>query len=212
MRGAEAYKGAVPIPPEHNATLPFTRNAIGSMDYTPVTFSAPGRRTSAGHELALSVVFESGLQHFADRPDVYLATRAVRRWLRGIPAAWDDTRLVDGYPGASATIARRSGRSWYVGAISAGPAADRAAAAPVPVPRAPLPGVDRGGRPGRHARLAAPARDAGGACCGSRWAPPAATRSASAPCGAGHSGRRSGRPEPGRCQCATSGSPASQHR
>ena len=55
--------------------LPFTRNAVGSMDYTPVTFSAPGRRTTAAHELALSVVFESGLQHLADRPDVLLRAR-----------------------------------------------------------------------------------------------------------------------------------------
>ena len=120
--GAESYKGdvAVPITAAHNATLPFTRNAIGSMDYTPVTFSAARRQTSAAHELALSIVFESGLQHFADRPDAYLALPPARRWLRDVPPAWDDTRLLAGYPGDSATIARRSGRSWYVGAIAAG--------------------------------------------------------------------------------------------
>ena len=120
--GAESYKGdvAVPITPAHNATLPFTRNAIGSMDYTPVTLSTPRRQTSAAHELALSVVFESGLQHFADRPDAYAALPPARRWLRGVPVAWDDTKLLDGYPGGSATIARRAGRRWYVGAIDAG--------------------------------------------------------------------------------------------
>jgi alpha-glucosidase len=120
--GAESYKGDLPVQanPVDNTILPFTRNAIGSMDYTPVTFSTPRRRTSDAHELALSVVFESGLQHFADSPESYAARPAARRWLRRVPAAWDDTRFLRGYPGASATIARRAGRRWYVGSIDAG--------------------------------------------------------------------------------------------
>jgi alpha-glucosidase len=117
--GAETYKGSAPVTPAHNATLPFTRNAIGSMDYTPVTFSAHGRQTSAAHELALSVVFESGLQHFADSPEGYAAVPEARRWLRGVPVAWDETKLLGGYPGASATIARRAKRRWFVGSIHA---------------------------------------------------------------------------------------------
>jgi alpha-glucosidase len=92
------------------------------MDYTPVTFSAPQRRTSLAHELALSVVFASGLQHFADSPEAYAAQPVAEAWLRDVPVAWDDTRLVGGFPGRSATIARRAGERWYVGAIRAGPA------------------------------------------------------------------------------------------
>jgi alpha-glucosidase len=120
--GAESYKGdaAVQASPAHNATLPFTRNAIGPMDYTPVTFSTPRRRTTLAHELALSVVFASGLQHFADSPEAYAALPLAEGWLRAIPAAWDETRLLGGYPGRSATIARRAGERWYVGAIRAG--------------------------------------------------------------------------------------------
>ena len=124
--GAEAYKGdaAFQPSPAHNATLPFTRNAIGPMDYTPVTFSATTRRTTAAHELALSVVFASGLQHFADSPEAYDAQPLAERWLRSVPVAWDDTRLLDGYPGVAATIARRAAGGWYVGAIRAGAAGD----------------------------------------------------------------------------------------
>ena len=212
--GAESYKGdvAVPITAAHNATLPFTRNAIGSMDYTPVTFSAARRQTSAAHELALSIVFESGLQHFADRPDAYLALPPARRWLRDVPPAWDDTRLLAGYPGDSATIARRSGRSWYVGAIAAG--APRAGAAParLPLPRPALPGADRGGRAGRDAAAARAARDrapraAPAARAGGRLRDPLRTGAALS-----QSGRRPGRPVPGRCQCAISGSSTIQHR
>ena len=48
---------------EHNVTLPFTRNVIGQMDYTPRTFSDSQHPhiTSHGHELALPVIFESAL-------------------------------------------------------------------------------------------------------------------------------------------------------
>ena len=212
--GAESYKGdvAVPITAAHNATLPFTRNAIGSMDYTPVTFSAARRQTSAAHELALSIVFESGLQHFADRPDAYLALPPARRWLRDVPPAWDDTRLLAGYPGDSATIARRSGRSWYVGAIAAG--APRAVRLPLDFL---FPGrryrarivEDAPGGTLRQRELRVTARrvlrlqlgPAGG------YVDPLRTARALT-----QSGRRPGRPVPGRCQCAISGSSTIQHR
>jgi hypothetical protein len=120
VRGAEAYKGDDPPTPAHNTVLPFTRNVVGAMDYTPVTFSAPRRATSAGHELALSVVFASGLQHFADTPAAYDARPAAAAWLRDVPVAWDDMRLLAGRPGTAATIARRAGDRWYVGSIHAG--------------------------------------------------------------------------------------------
>jgi len=105
----------------HNATLPFTRNVVGSMDYTPVTFSNSQHEhiTSYGHELALSVVFESGLQHMADRPQAYLELPdEARSFLKTVPTAWDETRLLNGYPGSDITIARRKGRTWYVGGIN----------------------------------------------------------------------------------------------
>jgi len=121
VMGAEHYpvKG---MPPEHNVVLAFTRNVVGPMDYTPVTFTADNRRTSAGHELALSVVFGSGLQHFADSREAY-ADRPHADWfLERVAAAWDETRVLGGWPGSEATVARRSGADWFVGSITAGPA------------------------------------------------------------------------------------------
>ena len=38
--------------------------------------------------------------------------------LSGLPSAWDDTRLLAGYPGQSAVIARRSGDTWYIAGIN----------------------------------------------------------------------------------------------
>ena len=105
----------------HNATLPFTRNVIGPMDYTPCTFSDSQHPhiTTHAHELALTVLFESGLQHLADRPESYLAQpEEVRQFLTELPTAWDETRLVDGYPGESVVMARRRGTTWYVAGIN----------------------------------------------------------------------------------------------
>lgn len=124
VRGAEWYNNTPELSnaaPEHNAIMPFTRNVVGSMDYTPVTFtnSQHPHLTSYGHELALSVVFESAIQHFADRPEGYDALPHVpRSFLKSVPVAWDDTRLLDGYPGKHAVIARRKGELWYIGGIN----------------------------------------------------------------------------------------------
>lgn len=107
--------------PAHNATLPFIRNVVGSMDYTPITFSDSQHphRTSNAHELALGVVFESGLQMLADKPESYYAQpQAVQDFLGTLPAAWDDTRLLGGYPGEYVVLARQKGNTWYVGVLN----------------------------------------------------------------------------------------------
>ena len=105
----------------HNATLPFTRNVVGPMDYTPCTFSDSQHPhiTSNGHELALTVLYESGLQHLADKPESYLAQpQEVQDFLSALPNVWDETRFVSGYPGESVVLARRSGNKWYVAGIN----------------------------------------------------------------------------------------------
>ena len=105
----------------HNATLPFTRNVIGPMDYTPCAFSDSQHPhiTTHAHELALTVLFESGLQHLADKPESYFAQpQEVQDFLGHLPSVWDETRYVSGYPGESAVIARRSGNIWYIAGIN----------------------------------------------------------------------------------------------
>lgn len=105
----------------HNATLPFTRGVIGSMDYTPCTFtdSQHPHITTHAHELALTVLFESGLQHLADRPSAYLTQpQEIKDFFTNLPVAWDETRLIDGYPGHHVILARRKGAQWYVAGIN----------------------------------------------------------------------------------------------
>lgn len=124
IRGAEWYNNGpefTTTAPEHNTTIPFTRNVVGSMDYTPVTFtnSQYPHITSYGHELAQSVVYESGIQHMADRPSGYYnLPDAARTFLKEVPAAWDDTKLLEGYPGKDVIIARRKDDHWYIGGLS----------------------------------------------------------------------------------------------
>lgn len=103
-----------------NTILPFTRNVVGSMDYTPVAFSDNKfpHLTSNAHELALSVVFESGILHVADRYwSIEQLPEAPKNFLKTVPTTWDETLLVDGEPGTRAVFARRKGASWYVGGI-----------------------------------------------------------------------------------------------
>lgn len=105
----------------HNATLPFTRNVIGPMDYTPGTFSDSQfpHITTYAHELALPVLFESGLQHMPDRPDVYDSLPAeVRELLSSLPSVWDDTVLLAGYPGEYVVLARKNAGKWYIAGIN----------------------------------------------------------------------------------------------
>ena len=124
VRGAEWYNNVPTFTmnvPQHNTILPFTRNVVGPMDYTPVTFtnSQYPHVTSYGHELALGILFESGLQHLADRPEGYYSLpEEVIAILKKLPAAWDDTKFIYGYPGKNAALARRKEESWYMAGIS----------------------------------------------------------------------------------------------
>lgn len=121
--GAEQYNNG-PYMTENgcrvNCVLPFTRNIVGPMDYTPVAFTNSQHRhtTSYAHELALSVIFESGIQHWADRPQgFYDLPDMPRQFMKDVPTAWDETRLLDGYPAEHVVMARRKRHDWYVAGI-----------------------------------------------------------------------------------------------
>ncbi|MFF1877148.1 glycoside hydrolase family 97 catalytic domain-containing protein [Leifsonia sp. NPDC058230] len=126
IRGSEYYVfyNDLPLTAEHNVIQPFTRNIVGAMDYTPTAFTAPGRTTSDGHELGMSVAFECGITHYADGVDAYLERPLAAKLLAELPATWDETRLLTGTPDTEAVLARRSGDRWFIGGIAAGPARD----------------------------------------------------------------------------------------
>ena len=124
VRGEECYIFDPLYPeraPGQSTITPFTRNVVGPMDYTPVGFSdnKNPHRTTWAHELALSVVFESGWVHFTDKAESYLKLpRAPKDFLKKLPVTWDDTRFVAGYPGRFVILARRKGDTWYLAGIN----------------------------------------------------------------------------------------------
>lgn len=111
--------------PSHCTVLPFTRNAFDPMDFTPMnltglTQSKSIRRTSPSFELALSVLFLSGIQHYAQNPEqMDKVPGFVTGFLQDLPGHWDDVKFIDGYPGKFIVLARRSGNRWYIAGINA---------------------------------------------------------------------------------------------
>jgi hypothetical protein len=107
----------------HCTMLPFTRNAFDPMDFTPMNlYKIPTkveRKTSSAFELALSVLFLSGIQHYAESPEGMLHVAAdVKEFLRKLPDTWDDVKFIEGYPGKYVVMARKAGNKWYVAGIN----------------------------------------------------------------------------------------------
>ncbi len=109
------------LAPSQNALVPFARNVVGPMDSTPVIFAPKliSRLTTMGHEAALGVVYESGIQHFSDEANAYRnLPKDWKSYLGSLPTAWDETRYLAGYPGEFVALARRKGERWWVGVIN----------------------------------------------------------------------------------------------
>lgn len=107
----------------HSAMLPFTRNLFDPMDYTPTTLNPLGnnieRKTTNGLQLAQSILFVSGIQHIVETPEgMKQAPYYAKQLLQAIPAAWDESIFIDGYPGKLAVFARRSGENWYIAGLN----------------------------------------------------------------------------------------------
>jgi alpha-glucosidase len=134
VMGAEWDKMQTKITPEHNLMLPYTRMLAGPMDYTPGAFRngtpatfqvravLPFTQNSRGQELAKYVVYDSPLQMVSDDPDAYRDAEGFD-FIQRVPTAWDETRFLSGEPGRDIVLARRLGKTWYVGAMSADDAA-----------------------------------------------------------------------------------------
>ncbi|MDQ0638370.1 alpha-glucosidase [Pedobacter sp. W3I1] len=108
--------------PSHAVMSAMVRNAFDPMDFTPMAlYKIPGikRATTPAFELATSVVFLSGIQHFAETPSgMSQVPESAKTFLKELPVSWDDTRFIDGYPGEFYIVARRSGKKWYVAGIN----------------------------------------------------------------------------------------------
>jgi hypothetical protein len=128
VRGLESItfgQEAADKAPGHMAMLPYARNVFDPMDFTPTTFGdIPNieRRTRNGFELALPVLFLSGIQHIGETPEgMAQVPDYVQAYMREVPVLWDESRFVAGFPGKLAVIARRAGDTWYLAGINGEP-------------------------------------------------------------------------------------------
>ena len=130
VMGAEWNKMDSKITPRHNLMLPYTRMLAGPLDYTPGGFDNgtpasfrvrevnPQTQTTRGQALAMYVVYDSPLQMVSGAPESY-RDAAGFDFIQRVPTAWDETRFVSGTPGRDIVLARRQGRTWYLGAMTA---------------------------------------------------------------------------------------------
>ncbi len=122
--GAESYQFKATFPtrtPAQHTVLPLTRNAVGPMDFTPVTFTDRKypHATTQAHELALPILFESGIVHYADDVDQYRALpEEVQRYLATVPTVWDGVRYLGGEPGKWLALERTKGDQRYIAVVN----------------------------------------------------------------------------------------------
>jgi len=124
VRGAECYGFSNDYAinaPSQNTIHCFSRNVVGPMDYTPTTFSniKYPHLTTNGHELALSILYQSGIVHIADAANSILSTPSyVISFLQKLPTTWDEIKYLYGEPGKDVVIARKHNGKWYIAGIN----------------------------------------------------------------------------------------------
>ena len=123
--------------PDNSLYLPFIRNAVGPMDYTPgamismqpeVYRSERPNSASIGtraYQMALYTVFKSGIQMLADSPTMYYRNPECTEFISGVPVLWDESKVLEAKAGEYIIVARRSGEKWFIGAICNGKERER---------------------------------------------------------------------------------------
>lgn len=127
VRGMEQMGGCRP---DNSIYLPFMRNAVGAMDYTPgamlsmqpeIYCSERPNSASIGtraYQMALFVIFESGLQMMADNPTLYYRNDECTRYITQVPQTWDETIALKAKVGEYVIVAKRKGDKWYIGGMT----------------------------------------------------------------------------------------------
>ncbi|MFV0313227.1 MAG: glycoside hydrolase family 97 protein [Dysgonomonas sp.] len=127
VRGMEQMGGCTP---DNSVYFPFMRNAVGPMDYTPGAMISMqpnvycGQRPNSAsigtraYQLALFVIFESGLQMLADNPTLYYRNEDCTRFITQVPTTWDETKALAAQVGEYTIVAKRKGDKWYIGGMT----------------------------------------------------------------------------------------------
>ena len=127
VRGLENGAGCEP---DNTIWLPYIRNAVGAMDFTPGSMasaqpednhgsgSLPMGSGTRAYQMAMYVCFESGLQMLADSPTRYMREDECTRYIASVPTTWDESRVLAAKAGEYYVVARRKGSKWFIGAMT----------------------------------------------------------------------------------------------
>ena len=130
VKGQEWCRWTNPDQPKHAVTFPFLRMLAGPVDFTPGVFRSESRERfkvswigsmgqgTRAHQMAMYVVFESPLQMLSDSPSRYRENQECTDFIASVPTVWEETRALDGEIGEYIIMARRTGESWFIGALT----------------------------------------------------------------------------------------------
>ena len=116
--------------PKHDVYLPFLRMVAGALDYEPIIFNNATKEAfkpvgenvmtqgTRIHQLAMNVIYDSPLQVFAGNPSMAVLEPEFTLYMTEIPTVWDETLVLDAKCGEYLVMARRSGNTWYLAAMT----------------------------------------------------------------------------------------------
>src|SRR5690554_65282 len=134
VKGNENNKWSADITPEHTVTLPFIRMVAGPMDFTPgsmvnvqpsnfnISHYRPMSMGTRAHQVAMYAVYESALQMYCESPSTYYREHETTDFIAAFPSVWDETKVLAADIGNYVMVARRSGKQWFIGAMTDGTA------------------------------------------------------------------------------------------
>ncbi len=113
--------------PRYDVTFPFIRMMAGNVDFTPGAmrngtrqnwvecYQNPVSMGTRCHQLACYVVHDSPFTMLCDAPTNYEREQQCVDIITGIPDAFDETRILQGFLGKYIITARRCASDWYIG-------------------------------------------------------------------------------------------------
>lgn len=116
--------------PEYDVTIPFIRYFAGPADYTQGAMlngnrkeyrpsrSTPMSQGTRCHQIAEYVIFDAPLSMLCDSPMHYMEQQECTSLIASMPTVWDETFPVDGKVAEYVVEGRRSGNTYYVGALT----------------------------------------------------------------------------------------------
>ncbi len=117
------------ITPTSQVTQVFTRMAVGPGDLTPGWMNVVASEKfkhqrplltqgTRARQFALMMTYESPLLCLSDTPTHYREAPESLWFLKSVPTVWDETRVPLGEVGRYVVVVRRSGKDWWLGALS----------------------------------------------------------------------------------------------